>query len=175
MLLKDCQKGYPIFILDRNEITANQGKIIDVSRPHFDNRNPTSTNMVIDVTVDIDGKQTSFVMAENTSVAYTDNLVISCDRTDILHEIEAVLARNEEELKQTAFRQQMVKKCKEIIEDWNPAIRQQRESDERMLKMEKAMGEMRADVNGKFDIIMQKLGIAPQAGVPGAQQVYPHQ
>lgn len=161
MLLKDCQKGYPIFILNRNDVVASQGKIVDVSRPHFDSRNPTSTTMVIDVTVDIDNKQTSFVMPEGSSIAYTDNLVISCDRADILHEVEAICSRNEEELKQTDIRKQTVQKCHAIIEDWNPAIRQQRESDERMTKMEQAVGELRSDVNGKFDMIMQKLGIAP--------------
>lgn len=159
MLLKDCQKGYPIFLLNRNEIVASQGKIVDVSRPHFDNRNPTCTSMVIDVTVEMDGKQTSFVMPESANVAYTDNLVISCDRTDIMREVEAICNRNEEELRQTAVRQQTVQKCKAIIEEWNPAIRQQREADERMSKMEKEMGQMRTDVNDKFERIMQKLGI----------------
>lgn len=159
MLLKDCQKGYPIFLLNRNDIVVSQGKIVDVSRPHFDNRNPTSTSMVIDVTVEIDGKQTSFVMPESANVAYTDNLVISCDRTDIMREVEAICNRNEEELKQTSVREQTVKKCKAIIEEWNPAIRQQRETDERMSKMEKEMGQMRSDVNDKFERIMQKLGI----------------
>lgn len=159
MLLKDCQKGYPIFLLNRNDIVVSQGKIVDVSRPHFDNRNPTSTSMVIDVTVEIDGKQTSFVMPESANVAYTDNLVISSDRTDIMREVEAICNRNEEELKQTSVREQTVKKCKSIIEEWNPAIRQQRETDERMSKMEKEMGQMRSDVNDKFERIMQKLGI----------------
>ena len=159
MLLKDCQKGYPIFILNRNEITACQGKIIDVSRPHFDSRNPSSTSMVIDVTVEIDGKQTSFVMSESSSIAYTDNLVLSCDRNDIMHEVEAICSRNEEELKQTEVRRQTVQKCKTILEDWNPAIKQQRESEERMTKMEKAMGQLRSDVNDKFDRIMQKLSL----------------
>ena len=159
MLLKDTQKGYPIFILNRNEITACQGKIIDVSRPHFDSRNPSSTSMVIDVTVEIDGKQTSFVMPESSSVAYTDNLVLSCDRNDIMHEVEAICSRNEEELKQTDVRRQTVQKCKTILEEWNPAIKQQRESEERMTKMEKAMGQLRSDVNDKFDRIMQKLSL----------------
>lgn len=159
MLLKDCQKGYPIFLLNRNEIVASQGKIVDVSRPHFDTRNPTSTSMVIDVTVEMDGKQTSFVMPESANVAYTDNLMISCDRTDIMREVEAICNRNEEELKQTDMREQTVKKCKSIIEAWNPAIRQQREADERMSKMESNMEKMRSDVNDKFERIMQKLGI----------------
>lgn len=160
MLLKDCQKGYPIFILNRNDITATQGKIIDVSRPHFDNRNPSNTTMVIDVTVDIDGKQTSFVMPESASIAYTDNLVLSCDRSDILHEVEAICARNEEELKQTEIRQQTVNKCKSIIEDWNPAFKQQRETDERMTKIEGFVEDLRKsqrNTDSKMDKILQLL------------------
>lgn len=160
MLLKDCQKGYPIFILNRNDISATQGKIIDVSRPHFDNRNPSSTTMVIDVTVDIDGKQTSFVMPEGSTIAYTDNLVLSCDRADILHEVEAICSRNEEELKQTDLRKQTVSKCKSIIEDWNPAVKQQRETDERITKIENAIVALQKNHNasdGKMDRILKLL------------------
>lgn len=160
MLLKDCQKGYPIFILNRNDITAIQGKIIDVSRPHFDNRNPSTTTMVIDVTVEIDGKQTSFVMSESSSIAYTDNLVLSCDRSDILHEVEAICARNEEDLKQTPVREQTVKKCRSIIEDWNPAFKQQRETDERMTKIEGFVEDLRKsqkNTDSKMDKILQLL------------------
>lgn len=160
MLLKDCQKGYPIFILNRNELTATQGKIVDVSRPHFDNRNPSSTTMVIDVAVDIDGKQTSFIMPESASIAYTDNLVLSCDRSDILHEVEAICASNEEELKQTDVRQQTVNKCKSIIAEWNPAFKQQRETEERMTKIEGFVEDLRKsqkNTDSKMDKILQLL------------------
>lgn len=160
MLLKDCQKGYPIFILNRNEIKASQGKVVDVSRPHFDSRNPSATNMVIDVTVDVDGKQTSFVMHENASVAYTDNLVLSCDRTDIIREVEAICSRNEEELKQTAVREQTVQKCKMIIEEWNPAVKQQRETDERISKIEQTLEILQKNnsaSDGKMDRILKLL------------------
>lgn len=160
MLLKDCQKGYPIFILNRNDITATQGKIIDVSRPHFDNRNPSNTTMVIDVIVDIDGKQTSFVMSEGSSIAYTDTLVLSCDRADILHEVEAICSRNEEELKQTELRQQTVQKCKSIIEEWNPSVKQQRETDERITKIENALDALQknhVESDGKMDRILRLL------------------
>ena len=160
MLLKDCQKGYPIFILNRADITATQGKIIDVSRPHFDSRNPSNTTMVIDVTVDIDGKQTSFVMPESASIAYTDNLVLSCDRSDILHEVEAICSRNEEELKQTTLRQQTVQKCHTIIEEWNPAVKQQRETEERMTKIEGFVEDLREsqkNTDSKMDQILHLL------------------
>lgn len=160
MLLKDCQKGYPIFILNRNEINACQGKIIDVSRPHFDNRNPTSTSMVIDVTVEIDGKQTSFVMPESASVAYTDTLVISCDRTDIMREVEAICSRNEEELKQTPVREKTVQRCKAIIEEWNPEIKNRRETEDRIGKIESALGILQknyAESDGKMDRILKLL------------------
>ena len=144
MLFKDCQKGYPVFLLDRNEITAIQGKIIDVSRPHFDNQNPTATQMVVDVTIEVDGKQLPpFVMSENAPIAYTDKLILSTDRDSILREVEALLARNEEELSMVDVRKQTVAKCKQIIEDWNPAVKQQRETDERMTKIEGYVDELR--------------------------------
>lgn len=160
MLFKDLQKGYPVFLLDRTEITAKQGKIVDVSRPHFDNQNPTNTQMVVDVTIELDGKvQPVFVIPENSPVAYTDKLILSPDRDSILREVQAIMSRNEEELKLIPVREKTVKQCQSIIEEWNPAIRQQRETDERMTKMEEAVGKLRSDVNDKFDKIMQKLSI----------------
>ena len=161
MLFKDCQKGYPVFLLDRNEITATQGKIIDVSRPHFDNQNPTTTQMVVDVTIEVDGKQMPpFVMSENAPIAYTDKLILSTDRDSILREVEAVLARNEEELSMVDVRKQTVEKCKQIIEDWNPEAKERRQTNERMTKIEDSVQGLRKYIEGndkKMDKILSLL------------------
>lgn len=160
MLLKDCQKGYPVFILNRNEITVCQGKIVDVSRPHFDNHNPSNTSMVIDVAIDMDGKQSSFVMPENANIAYTDNLIITSDRTDILREVQAICSRNEEELKQTKVREQTVAKCKSILEDWNPELKERRMTDERISKIEGVVSMLKQNYessDAKMDKILKLL------------------
>ena len=161
MLFKDCQKGYPVFMLDRKEITAKQGKIVDVSRPHFDSHNPANTQMVVDVVIEIEGKQLPpFVIPETYGVAYTDSMIISTDRESIIKEVQVVLSRNEEELKLIPVREKTVKQCQSIIEEWNPAIKQQRETDERISKIETALTELQknhSDSDVKMDKILRLL------------------
>ena len=161
MQFKDCQKDYPVFILDRNELNAQQGKIIDVSRPHFDPRNPSATQMVIDVTFEVDGKQQPpFVMPENAPVAYTDKFIISTDRETIIREVQAILSRNEQELSMVDQRKETVSKCKHILEDFNPELRERRKTEDRITKIEGCIDDLRsalATSDSKTDQILRLL------------------
>ena len=140
MNFKDCQKGYPIYLLDRNDISVSQGKILDVSRPHFDANNPTGTQMVVDVLIELNGKQMpSFVIPENSGIAYTDKVILATDRDSIMREVEAILSRNQEELDMVPRRQETVEKCKAVIEEWNPEVKERRQANERMSNLESAV------------------------------------
>lgn len=161
MLFKDCQKGYPVFMLNRKEVTAHQGKIIDVSRPHFDTQNPSNTQMVVDVIIEVDDKQMpAYVIPENSGVAYTDSMILSTDRDTILREVQAVLSRNEEELKLIPVREKTVRQCQAIIEEWNPEVKNRRETDERISKIETALKDIQknhTESDNKMDRILKLL------------------
>lgn len=141
MNFKECQKDYTVYKLSRNgKKTVEQGKMVEASMPHIDRNTPGSMQMVIDATITFGDKTRTYVIPEQSSVIYTpDNEVIATDIQTILHEVEADKARSEEAMKMHDFHAQNVKDCDEILERWNPTLKEKRETDKRISALEEGM------------------------------------
>ena len=57
MLFKDIKSGYPVYFLNREFITAYQGKVVSVSVPRYDMQvvNKANAPLVVDITIDANG------------------------------------------------------------------------------------------------------------------------
>ena len=68
MLFKDIKQNYPIYILDKQELTVSQGKVLSIGFPRMDvmskPANPINTQMVIDITIDNCGKSATYTIPE---------------------------------------------------------------------------------------------------------------
>lgn len=167
---KDLRSGNPVYLFDRNgdmNITMCHAAT-DASMPHID-YNSTQINlqrpnqMIVEVNIDIDGKTTQFVIPEDATVTVTpDNRVIATDIAPIMREVETMRQRSQEILSSVEANQKRIKRCDELLEAWNPELRAKRETERRFSGIDKTIADMRSDVNGKFDLIMQQLGIAKQ-------------
>lgn len=90
MLFKDLKNGFPVYIYDRNQIEVSQGKVVNVSMPHIDKGTfNMQANMVVDITIENKGCPTTYTFKDNTETGYTDSLVITTDKANIIREIEA--------------------------------------------------------------------------------------
>lgn len=177
---KDLRSGNPVYLFDRNgemNITMCHAAT-DASMPHID-YNSTQINlqrhnqMIVEVNIDIDGKTTQFVIPEDACVTVTpDNRVLSTDISMVLREVETLRQRSQEVIDSVPANQQRVKRCDELLEAWNPELRAKRETERRFTTIDKTINDLRSDVSGKFDMIMQKLGIA-QSQAP-QQFLTPH-
>lgn len=141
MNFKECQKDYTVYKLNRNgKKSVEQGKMVETSMPHIDRNTPGSMQMVIDATIIFGDKTRTYVIPEQASVIYTpDNEVIATDIQAILQEVEADKARSEEALKMHDVHEENVKACDEILERWNPALKEKRETDRRISALEDGM------------------------------------
>lgn len=165
---KDLRAGNPVYLFDRNgdmNITMCHAAT-DASMPHID-YNSTQINlqrpnqMIVEVNIDIDGKTTQFVIPEDATVTVTpDSRVLSTDISMVLREVETLRQRSQEVIDSVSANQQRVKRCDELLEAWNPELRAKRETERRFTTIDKTINDLRSDVSGKFDMIMQKLGIA---------------
>ena len=135
--------GYPIFVFDKQEVSVAQGKVQNVSIPHLDGHYGSSTEMVVDVTVECEGNTKSYVFKENTEIGYFNNMVISTGRDGILREVEAMKLQSEQALSQVEKHQKNVDKCTTILSEFNPTLKEKKEYDERFNKIEKSMSEMK--------------------------------
>ena len=141
MNFKECQKDYTVYKLSKNgKKCVEQGKMVEASMPHLDRNTPGSMQMVIDATITFGDKTRTYVIPEQASVIYTpDNEVIATDIQAILHEVEADKARSEEAMKMHDYHVQNVADCDEILERWNPALKEKRETDKRISALEDGM------------------------------------
>ena len=108
MLFKDIKQNYPVYILDKQDLSVIQGKATSVSFPRMD-MNPKigKTEMVVDVTIEVNGKTGTYTIPENLSVTYAGNLVLSTDKQGLSGEIEA-MKNNAEQILASVDRQKEI-------------------------------------------------------------------
>lgn len=145
MYFKDIKPGYPIYIFNRDDITVEQTKVLNVSTPHFDSKNYTvGTKMVVDVTVGTETSSKTYTLKEDTDTGYTDTLVITTDKSNIVREIEMAKAQSEEILSQVDAHKDKVQKYTHILAEFNPAVKEKQEIDRRFGKLENSIDEIKS-------------------------------
>ena len=94
IMFRDLKQNQHVYLLRRNDgLHVSEGKVISVSPPHIDPTKICSVNqMLIDVTIEENGKTKMFQIPDNLSVAYCDNneLTILSDRDCFVREVESI-------------------------------------------------------------------------------------
>lgn len=148
---KDIKQNYPVFILDKQEMAFIQGKVTSVSFPHYDanvGQMPgSSTQMVVDVTVEANGKTATYVIPESASITKAGNVVLATERESLVHEIEALKVSSEQVIASVDYHKKVVEKSSELLKELNPVYREKEESEKRFKAIEGSVAEMGARVS----------------------------
>lgn len=84
LLFKDIKQNYPVYILDTQEFSLIQGKATQVSFPRLEmNQKTGKTEMVVDVTIEANGKMATYAIPESHSVTYAGHLVLSIEKSGL--------------------------------------------------------------------------------------------
>lgn len=144
MLFKDIKQNYPVYILDKQDLSFVQGKVQSVSFPHMDNTNPSMMGKtVIDVVIDAGGKSATYSMPENMSIVYAGNLVLSTDKEGISREVEAMKSNAEQAIAGIDRQKMIVEKSTKLLTELNPAFKEKQENEQRLTKIESSIAEMK--------------------------------
>ncbi len=146
MQFKDIKSNYPIYILNKKDMTLSQGKVLSVSLPHMDQTNLTSTQMIIDVRVECDGHQANYMIPEHAVNAYSGNLVLAGDSKDLTPEIEAIRNEAEQIIASYDHYKEVASKAKDLLAEVNPQMKKEQEYNKRLSQMEE-----------KFESLLSKL------------------
>lgn len=138
----------------RFHVNFTQGKVISVSLPRMNVGNgtmpmmPTSspTTMLVDVTIEADGRTATYSIPENLAVTYAGSTVLSTDREGISREIEAMRATAEQILSSVDRQKEILDKTQSLLAELNPAYKEKKETDERFNRIEGDMSEMKSMV-----------------------------
>lgn len=144
MQFKDIKQNYPVFILDKQNVTYKQGKVTSVSFPHIDNTNPMAMGKtVVDVAIEADGKTATYAIPDTMSVAYAGDMVLSTDKDGIIRELEAKKSSLEQYLSGTDKAKEDLDKTTSLLADLNPEIKAKKENEQRLSGLEESVKEMK--------------------------------
>lgn len=154
MLFKDIKQNYPVYILDKQNVSFVQGKVTSISLPHMDNSNPmVMGKSVVDVTIEADGKGATYTMPEDKSMVYAGSLVLSTDKENIVREVEAMKASAEQAIANIEKQREVLSKSTMMLTELNPIFKEKQENEKRMSKMENSIEELK----GMFTALMKKM------------------
>lgn len=150
MLFKDLKIGYPVYIFHKDgEKRITQGKVTAISPSRLPQTPSLQTmQMVVDVTIDDGGSSRTYAIPDNTSVTYTNGLVLSTDREGVIREVEILRNQCADELAKIDEYRKSVSECEKILAEWNPVFREKRETEERFSKLETSMSDLKSMMSG---------------------------
>ena len=150
MLFKDLKIGYPVYIFHKEgEKRITQGKVTAISPSRLPQTPSLQTmQLVVDVTIDDGGSSRTYAIPDNTSVTYTNGLVLSTDRDGVIREVEILRNQCAEELAKIEDYRKSVSECEKILTEWNPVFREKRETEERFSKLETSMSDLKSMMSG---------------------------
>ena len=149
MTFKELKQGYSIYILDKDGMSVKQGKVVSVSAPHIDKKGfEIGASLVVDVMLDIEGVVGTYTFKDDTETGYVQQTVITTDKQNIIREVELIKSQSEEVLSQVNKHKNRVLKCNDILAEYNPAIKEKKEIDERFGKLEGSIVEIKSMLSG---------------------------
>lgn len=144
MLFKDIKQNYPVYILNKQDVSFSQGKVTSVSLPHMDNSSPmVMGKSVIDVAIEVEGKSATYAIPENLSIVYAGEIVLSTDRDGIMREVEAMKSSAEQAIKNVERQKMIVEKTSSLLTELNPIYKEKQQNEQRLANMESSIKELK--------------------------------
>jgi hypothetical protein len=139
MVFKDLKIGSPFFILKKDEMEIVKSSITNITAPHIENKLNSVTQMVVDITINVDGKPVTYVTPDSSVVTYCGTQLLTADKSVLINEIKAIKTQHEQVLASYDKSKEIVDKCDILISDLDDAFREKKENDERLSKLEMMM------------------------------------
>lgn len=146
----DVKQNYSVYILNKQDITITDGKVISVGFPHLDlNTKPAmgQSQMVVDVTIEANSKTATYSIPENLSVTYAGDVVLSTDKQGLMAEVEQMKNTAEKILESVPKQKEVVDKTTVLLSELNPVYKEKKETEQRFSKIEESISRMESTVN----------------------------
>ena len=142
---KDVKQNSPIYILNKQNLEFITGKVISKSFPHVDiDKNTGKTEMMVDISIEAEGKTATYCIPENLSATYAGNIVLSTDMQSLVPEVELVVNASKQILASAQQAQDNIKNAPGLLAKLNPVYREKQETEQRFVKLENTVGEMKS-------------------------------
>lgn len=154
LLFKDIKNNYPVFVLNKDDMSFTQGKAVSVGFPRMQFNQKTGRNeSVVDVNIELCGKTGAYAMPEDISVCYAGNLVFSTEKSGILSEIQAMKNTAEQIIASVDKQKEVLEKANGLLSELSPEYRERQEVDKRFSNMENDVNELKGSI-GRLEKLM---------------------
>ena len=157
MAFQNLRNNHQIYILKKDAIPILEiGKITNVSVPVPKYGNASMYNdLVLDITVDIDGKITNFQkLPANSEIAdFGNNIVVATSKEAMNNELMSMKQRSLDIINSVELHQSIISGCDEILQMLNPEIaeKQRQEQENKALREEiNSLREMFSEFMNQF-------------------------
>lgn len=159
MTFKELRPNNPIHILDKNDgVKYCQGKVLNVGMPRMDTAQPGTMpamqmpQMVVDVTVEANGKTETYKFPDSASVAGVGNTLFSTDKDGVIREVDATIAHCEQYFADKERMEKTYEESKQLKSELDSAYKEKQKNENRFLSIEKTQAE-------QGDMLKEILGI----------------
>lgn len=164
-MFKDLKPGLQMLILDKSAtpMKCHTGKVVKVSPPRVempkvDGTIPFSSfqmqDRVVDLTVEYEGKTNTYVVPENSNVAYGDAVTIACSEEPIISEVKSRMKESADIVDSYEYHKANIEECKSILAILSPQYADTQEQEKRMTAIEDDL----ADIKDMIRSLMKKKG-----------------
>lgn len=143
MMFKDLKQNDTVYVLNTKCVKLNAVKIQEISVPHIDTYSNNPTEMVIDITLDIDGHKKSFTVKDRAKQGFGGDCLISIDKDCILQKVRDIKQQSEEILDKIEIYKDTVCKCSDILNRYDPVYKERQKSEERICNLENSIKELK--------------------------------
>lgn len=135
MAFQNLRNNNQLFILHKNQTPVLEiGKVTNVSLPipKYGNQNMYNQEMVVDLSVLIDGSTTNFqkIPANSDIADFGNNIVISCNKEAMNSEILSMKQKSQDILNSIELHKSIIAGCDTIMAQLNPEIIEQKKREE---------------------------------------------
>ena len=95
MTFRDLKSVYPVYLLDRTALKYEQGKVMSVSSPHADTMPGNYGKLLVDITIQADGKQNTYSVTDTEQTAYAETLLVTCNKECMVNEVNVLKSNSE--------------------------------------------------------------------------------
>lgn len=137
MNFKDLKAGHILYIFNKDTMSLTKATIVTVSQPHMENKANSITQLVVDITVNSDGKPITYVTPDTGSITYCAGNMITADKQCLINEIKAIKVQHEQIVNAYESSKEAIEKCDSFISELDDVFREKKENDERLSNLER--------------------------------------
>lgn len=166
-MLSGLRPGTPVYVLYKNEPRFAVAKVAQVSNqypPQFNFQqplNPTTMGMMVDLSIEIDGKTESYPRIPiNSAIAeFPDKgVIISETRDGIVNEINVIRNASQTAIDQVDAHKRVIAACDQLLLDLNPQLKHEQEQAGKIARLEEQLAGMSDQIAALTGMLSKSLG-----------------